>query len=235
MVAGLIGQVLDGVPAKLAMIPMDFHLAILKPVPFVPLTVDVRIARQGKKLQVLQASLIADGAEVALATLVRLRDASDIAPANSVAPHSEPPPETLPRLAVAYPYFEFVDCRLIRGSFSELGSGASWMRVCGNIIAGDDNTSLGALAICADAGSGLGSLVSRSMWAYPNTSLTLHCHRCMMGDWILLDSVMHTQGHGVAQIHSSIADSSSRFGQVHQAVILEPLPAQQGVRPGPFG
>ena len=235
MVAGLLAQVLDSTPTRIPMVPMDFHLEILKPVPFVPLTIDVRVARDGQKLQVLQASMRAGTSEIALATLVKLRSAPEIAPVQSVAPHSEPLPETLPRMDIDYAYFKFVDIRLVRGAFSELGPGAAWMRVCGEIIAGCDNTALGGLAVCADAGSGLGACVSRSEWAYPNISLAIHCHRPMTGTWALMDSTTRTQGHGVAQIHSTLSDASSCFGQVQQSVIFEPLAQQHSVRSSPFG
>ena len=235
MVAGLLAQVLDSTPTRIPMIPMDFHLEILKPVPFAPLTIDVRVVRDGQKLQVLQASLRAGTNEIALATLVKLRNAPEIAPVQSIFPHSEPLPETLPRMEVDYAYFQFVDIRLLRGAFNELGPGAAWMRVCGDILAGSDNTSLGALALCADAGSGLAAFVSRSEWVYPNVSLAIHMHRPMTGKWALMDSTTRTQGHGVAQIHSTLSDTSSSFGQVQQSVIFEPIGEQHSVRPSPFG
>ena len=226
MVAALVAQALDSVPTRMPMIPMDFHLTILKPVPFGPLTVNVRVVREGQKLQVLQGSLLAGSTEVALATLVKLRDAPEIAPAQNIAAHAERLPDTLERSPASHAYFETVDCRVLRGGFNALRPGAVWMRMCARIVAGSDNAALGALALYADAGSGLGTLVPRTEWSYPNVTLALRCHRNMVGEWVLIDSTMHTQGHGVAQIQSTLSDLSSCFGQAHQSVILEPTPAQ---------
>ena len=129
MVAGLLAQVLDRVESRVPMIPMDFHLEIHKPVPLRPCRIAVQVARDGAKLQVLRASMTDGVTEIAHATLVRLRDAPDLAPVQSITAHTEIPPERLSRMDSRRPYFQVIDCRLLRGSFSEPGPAAAWMRL----------------------------------------------------------------------------------------------------------
>src|SRR6185437_7139019 len=64
------------VPQHVARLTVDF----LRPVPLRPLTVVRRIVREGKRIQVMEASLLADGLEVARCSALRLRlvDLGDI-------------------------------------------------------------------------------------------------------------------------------------------------------------
>jgi hypothetical protein len=48
-------------------------IELLKPVPLTPLQVTARTTRRGKKVQLLECALLADGTEVARATALRIR------------------------------------------------------------------------------------------------------------------------------------------------------------------
>jgi hypothetical protein len=88
------------------------------------------------------------------------------------------------------------------------------MRPRGAIIGGEAASRVGAMALCADAGSGLSAVVPRDAWRFPNVSLSIHSHRSMVGEWLLLESRMETEGHGVAQVLSVLSETIGGFGPV---------------------
>lgn len=212
------------------MLPVALHIEILKPVPFQEISIEVQAVREGRKLQVLRGILTADGTARAIATLVRLRDAPQIHPLpEQVAVMSAAEyqgPEGLPSCRHASPFFQLVECRRLHGGFEQLGRGVAWMRLRGQIIAGESPSAFAAVVLCADAAGGLGAVVPRSSWNYPNVTLSVHLERPPEGDWVLLDSQMLNQGRGVAQASGVVADLTGRVGSIQQALILEPaMPA----------
>ena len=71
----LAGQ-LESFDLGIATFPARFTLELMRPVPLVPLRIERRTIRPGKKVQLVQGSLFADDVEVVRATLLRLREQS---------------------------------------------------------------------------------------------------------------------------------------------------------------
>src|ERR1700727_1462965 len=71
--AALLATLVEQTPTLVPMLIARFTLDLLRPVPLAPLHADVRIVRQGKRIQVVAASLLADGVEVARASALRMR------------------------------------------------------------------------------------------------------------------------------------------------------------------
>lgn len=94
-----------------------FTLDLLRPVPMQPLAAAVRIVRDGKRSQVLEASLISDGVEVARASALRTLLSPNTEPwctesdAHPVWAPVEWQPETLARSALPGGLEEAVDLR----------------------------------------------------------------------------------------------------------------------------
>ena len=223
-VAALTTSLLESTPTRVPMIPMSLHVEFLQPVPMKEFTVDIRVVRDGQRLQILQARLRSGDTDALLATLTRLRSSGEAeAPLHppASAPAAAPAPETLQRYRSASPYFDFVDCRIASGGFNEQGPGRAWMRMTGQFIAGAAPTPLACATLMADAASGLSSIVPRADWSYPNVSLSLHLHRSPRGPWLMLDSRTFAEGGGVAQTVSTLGDQAGPFGRAQQALILE--------------
>jgi hypothetical protein len=219
MISGLLAQVLEGTPSRSPMVSMDLHIEILKPIPLQALTIKTQVVREGQHLQVVQGTLLAGETAVALATLLRLRTQS-AAPAALDSTLRNTPPGNLTVIQGREPYFEFIDCRTINDDFDRPGPGAAWFRPKGEVIAGQPCSSLAVAMICADAGGGLSTSVSRREWSYPNVSLSLHAHRAPIGEWLKMESETMTSGDGVAQVHSKLSDTAGLFAAAHQALIV---------------
>jgi hypothetical protein len=78
-------------PMSLARLTVD----LMRPVPVgAPLTVATRVAREGKKLQIVELALLADGVECVLASALRLREADLVGETGYDLPRV--PPTTAP-------------------------------------------------------------------------------------------------------------------------------------------
>lgn len=220
-VAALLADVLDHTPSHTPMVAMDFHVEIFKPIPLHALVVRCNLLRDGKRLQIVQATASVADAPVAMATLVRLRPSPSLVTERSAQPLRRATPDRLPRLQSEFPVFDLLECRPFGTPFTDPGAGAAWFRLHGQVVAGRSGSPLAAASLAADAGSGLSAIVRNGEWAFPNVSLALHAHRIPRGEWLLLDSEMATDGDGVAQVNSVYSDLEGSFGSAHQAVVLE--------------
>ena len=109
---------------------------LMRPVPLAPLELRVRTIRPGKKVQWIEAMLLADGdQEVARATALRIRaDAVDTSGAVHPEVDAPPPPDRVD--AQSFPFGEGAigfwnvhDVRLVGGSWMEPGPGIAWFNL----------------------------------------------------------------------------------------------------------
>ncbi|MGE0385892.1 MAG: thioesterase family protein [Gammaproteobacteria bacterium] len=225
--AGLLASAIEDVPAPCPMLATSFKLDVLRPVPFRRTQARATVVREGRKLQVVRATLAVDGAECAVATVVRLR--------TTPSPIPSPPAQTLRR----YPGPEFghvpstpmrsaaarraYELRVIAGSFDSRGPGAVWMRMRTAVIAGRPVSPFVHAAVLGDFGSGVGNVLDRGEFTYANVDISVHMHREPAGEWLLVDAVTATEGLGVALVSGILADARGEFGRAHQSLIIEPL------------
>lgn len=218
-----------------------FTIDLFRPVPLTALEVRCDIVRSGRRIQVVQTSLTADGVEVARATALRIRiaDTSDL-------PESEPfrevgidqlaPPEE------AEPVdwqgrFGAADSRLLRfhndaveirtfdDSFVLPGEGRSWVRLRYPIIAGETVSPFGLVATIADLGNGNSQNLDPSLWLYINADITVSLERLPIGEWVGLKSVARQGEHGIGVADSLVFDRVGLLGRVLQSQVVERHPS----------
>src|SRR5271165_3333934 len=71
--AALIATLIDETPSLVAMQVARLTIDLLRPVPVEPLAVNVRVVREGKKIQVLEASMLSGETEVVRCSALRIR------------------------------------------------------------------------------------------------------------------------------------------------------------------
>jgi hypothetical protein len=90
--AALMARAIEAVEPELDMFVSRITAEFMRPVPMAPLRLTTQIIRPGKKVQLVQASVQADGQEVARATALRIRQVElEVPPPADVPP--PPPPE----------------------------------------------------------------------------------------------------------------------------------------------
>jgi acyl-CoA thioesterase superfamily protein/acyl-Coa thioesterase superfamily protein len=223
LLATLVEQVPTLVPMQIARLSVD----LLRPVPLEPLTADVRIVREGKRIQVVAASLLAGVTEVARCSALRIRltDLGDHDLPTGVCPNpvpsgplgsdEEPFPVTSPpgsRLAVEY-LFEGVG-----GYFRN----PIWVRLRVDVIAGQPPGPVARLAYTADLASGIGQTRGLPVRAI-NADLSLNVLRHPEGEWLSLGGQGWMSRAGIGQVQANISDTLGLAATVSMARLVDPI------------
>ena len=156
----------------------------LRPVPLTPLDLRTRVLRDGKRVQLVAATLLAGEQEVARATALRIRSDAVAAPDGD----PEPPPDGGPAdsAPIAMPAFEAgptmfardgMEVRFARGAFADVGPAFAWFRLRAPLVAGEEPSPLQRLAAAGDFGNGIATAVSWATHVFINPDLTLYVER----------------------------------------------------------
>jgi hypothetical protein len=207
LLATLIDTTPSLVPMQIARITTD----LMRPVPLTPLTPEVRVIREGKKIQVITASLLADGIEVTRATALRIRRAL-VEPDERLDGRSPNPLPSQPRSIDLDPFtspdppgsrqaMEF----LFEGSGGHYGH-PGWMRLRVDVIAGERPRPVARLAYAADTASGVGHVRTVPInWI--NADVALNVVREPAGEWLSLEGRSWIGHTGTGQVQATISDT----------------------------
>lgn len=216
--------------------PADFvarlTVELLRPVPLAPLEVHVATTRPGKKVQWLEASLIANGVEVAQARALRLRTEDLGLP--QIAPEVPPmlglseakPLEIAPALDRGMPdtgFWTAMELRQVRGSWAATGPAGVWFRLRVPIVAGEEPSPLQRVAAAADFGNGISAALERGTHLFINPDLTIYLHRAPTGPWIGLDASTAVEPMGIGLAASTLRDEQGAIGRSLQSLLIDRL------------
>jgi hypothetical protein len=226
LLAGLVERHDPGPAAFVARLTID----LLRPVPLAPLDVVVRTTRPGRKVQWIEAALLADGVEVVRANALRLRtdDLLDLPLPPAPGPQL-PPPEVSPafeiqfRAAADIGFWASMELRQAAGSWDEPGNGSVWFRLRIPIIAGETPSPLQRVAAAADFGNGVSAALPRGEYLFINPDLSIHLHRPALGEWVALDAATRAEPVGVGLAQSTLHDQRGPIGTALQALLVDEL------------
>ena len=194
---------------------------ILAPVPIAPLTVSARVARPGRSVELLEASLDGPSGEVMRARAWRLATADITADWDG----EEPPPGRESGEALEFfPTGESVgwhtsmEIVFARGRFLEPGPATVWMRPRVPLVEGEDVSALQRTMLAADGGNGVSAPLDWSRFIFINTDLTVHLLRPPEGEWVCLVSVTHVDGLGFTD--TALWDERGRIGRAAQTLLV---------------
>jgi hypothetical protein len=194
---------------------------ILAPVPIEPLTLSARVARPGRSVEMLEASLGGPQGEVMRARGWRLAEADVIADWEQ----EEPPPGREDAEALEFfPTGESVgwhtamEIVFARGRFLEPGPATVWMRPRVPLVDGEPISPLERTMLAADGGNGVAAPLGWETHIFINTDLTVHLLRPPEGEWVCLDSVTHVDGLGMTD--TALWDERGRIGRAVQTLLV---------------
>ncbi|MGW5479423.1 thioesterase family protein [Streptomyces sp. NPDC004008] len=198
---------------------------ILRPVPLRPLSVTTRVLREGRSVELVEASLAPDGGdEVMRATALRIRTAP-----GSVSPTSEslifPPPgrsRSEPFFPVPWEvgYHTAMDTRFAAGSFLGQGPATCWMRMRVPLVEGEKNMPLDRVLVAADSGNGLSHVLDFASHVFINPDLTVHLHRHPLGEWVCLDARTSIDADGMGMAEAALHDERGSIGRSVQSLFV---------------
>jgi len=122
----------------------------------------------------------------------------------------------------AYP--EGVEVRLVHGAWGSTPIGF-WTRPSVPLVEGETTSPLEALALLADAQSGMGVPVDPERWSFVNPNVDLHFARPPRGPWIGFDIRSQADPSGMGLSHSRIRDLHGAVGLSVQCMVI----AERGV------
>jgi hypothetical protein len=194
---------------------------ILAPIPILPLTVTARVARPGRSVEMLEASLEGPDGEVMRARGWRLagtRLAADWE-------QDDPPPghrdaEALEFFPTGQPvgWHTAMEIVFARGRFLQPGPATVWMRPRVGLVEGEPISPLQRVMLAADGGNGVSAPLDWSRFIFINTDLSVHLLRPAEGDWVCLDSVTHVDGIGMTD--TALWDERGRIGRAAQTLLV---------------
>jgi Thioesterase-like superfamily len=225
--AALLGRALEGLatpgeaPSRIGRVTYE----ILKPVPIVPLRVEARIERDGRRVQMLSASLHAGEDEVMRARGWRLREEPIDMPDGLLpgppahGPDDGEPGEFFPT-GSEVGYHSAVEYRFITGAFVEPGPATVWMRSKVQVVAGEEISPLGRVLVVADSGNGVSAALDWRRFLFINVDLTVHLHRLPAGEWVCLDAVTLPQSDGIGLADAALFDERGPLGRAAQTLLV---------------
>jgi Thioesterase-like superfamily len=222
-VAALLAWAVESVPEPVPMQVVRLTVELLRPVPIAALGVEAHVTRDGRRVQVIDASLLVDDAPVATARALRIRTTELDLPVSAPAPVA-PPPSWFPAvepIALRVPYAEAVELRFVEGSWDAPGPVTMWSRLRVPVVAGETPTPLQRTAAAADFGNGVSSILDFSTHVFINPDLTVSLARVPIGEWVGFDVASRISPDGFGQAEASIFDADGWVGRSSQSLFVD--------------
>ncbi len=214
-------------PALTARLSYD----ILRPVPVAPHTVQTRILRPGRNVELLEATLTDAASDQALMRLTawRLRCEPVDLPEALVAPDppAPPPEQGRPMVLPAFwtepvAYHAALDWRFSAGTFDAPGPAAAWTRLRVALVEGERPAPLQRLLVMADAASGISAELDWERWSFVNVDLGINLEREPEGEWMAMDAVTRPGPAGAGLCVGVLSDERGRVGLSTQTLRIGP-------------
>jgi hypothetical protein len=224
--AALLGRELELLPEAEDFQVCRVTFEILRSIPIGPVEVEARIARPGRRVQMLEGELRVDGEVLMMARAWRLRTASLDLPEDAVAippgPQlpSEPGPANFFPTGESEGYHTAMEIRFVSGAFTEVGPACAWLRMRYPLVGDEVPTPLQRTLIAADVGNGISNAVDFRRFIFVNVDLTVQLERLPRGEWVCVDAVTLPQERGNATAESVLSDETGRLGRALQTLLV---------------
>jgi hypothetical protein len=212
--AGLAGHVLSAVPTMEPMLTTRISIDILGAVPLEPLIPEIRMLRDGRRMQVVDAEFTAAGRLWLRATAVRARlaDTGEQSVPLSRRYWTEDDRHD------AHGWFEERQIELDR---MQPGPGAIWVRFLTDIVAGEPLEPLSLAAMLGDFGNGTAPPAPVMENTLANMDITVCMSRLPRGEWMLVDAESETSGHGSGYSRTRLGDAEGMFATAMQSIFID--------------
>jgi hypothetical protein len=200
---------------------------ILGPVPVAPIEVSARVLRPGRRVELLEATLTAEGEPRMRLTAWRMR--VDETPHI----HTPDPPPASPSTGressfAAWPqngqvaYRDALEWRWVDGDFDEPGPATVWANLRVPLVEGEELRPIERLLVMADAASGVSAELDWQEWMFVNVDLGVHLDRPPHGEWMAMDARTRIGDAGAALCTSILSDGLGRVGVSTQSLLVAP-------------
>jgi hypothetical protein len=225
--AALLMRAFEQLPAveglQIARVTYEF----MRPVPLGELEVRAQAVRPGRRVQLMEASIVTeDGTEVVRARALQIQGAD---PGAATAPtgtapkgpaQGDPQAPSFVRDGAAFFGSDAMEIRFVGGTFNQPGPATAWFRLTKPLVAGEDPSPLQRLAAAGDFGNGIGAALPWTGWMFINPDLTLYIERPPEGEWVCLDAQTTIAAGGIGMAESVLYDLAGRIGRAAQGLLV---------------
>jgi hypothetical protein len=212
------------VPMRIARITVDMH----RRVPLGRLEVRTEIVREGKRLQVVVATIRdPDGVEVARGTALKLRlGRGPDAPTDPRLPPVATPPWGPPRQHQprSSNLNGFIDASEIREA-GTVGAGTTWYRATRPVVAGEEPSPTVRLAWASDFTANSGNYLDLAQWSAINPDLTINLERAPRGDWTGVATRAWYAQDGIGHARADLFDRDGFVGTCTASLLVDEIAA----------
>ncbi len=199
---------------------------ILGPVPLAPCRIDLRMARPGRRVELIEARMSAAGREVLLARAWRLqREPGCVGPvpdAFELPPLPGPQPQQFFEGVDHFPYGEAIEWRFTRGGFDRLGPATVWGRARIPLVQGRETSGLEHLLLLLDSANGLSAELPVHSWSFVPVDLQLSLYREPRHPWIGIDARTAIDAAGLGTSHATVFDADGACGRSLHTLFIRP-------------
>jgi hypothetical protein len=208
-------------PMRIGRLSLD----ILGAIPVAPVQVHARVKRPGRRICLLEAEMTPVGDDEARpvarvsAWAVATTDTTDVA-SDRYPPLVEGPARPLPdRWWNLSGYLASVDWR--RQADDPNGSAVFWMRPRGELVDGEQTTSLEKMCLAVDSANGVGAVLDVERFVFMNTDTVVHLHRLPAGEDFALRARGSTGPDGIGVTSAEIFDRTGFIGTCAQTLLVQ--------------
>lgn len=212
--AGLAAHVLSRVPTSEPMLTTRISIDILGTVPLEPLVPELRMLRDGSRMQVVDVEFSAAGRLWLRATAVRARIAD-------TGERSTPLTRRYWNEQDTYENIGWFEERQIALDRSSTGPGATWVRFLTDVIEGEPLEPLSLAAMLGDFGNGTAPVLPMMENILANMDITVCMSRLPRGDWVLVDAEGETAGQGSGYSRTRLGDADGMFATAMQSIFID--------------
>jgi hypothetical protein len=230
---------------------------ILRPIPISKISVSTRTVRPGRRVQLVEAVMEADGQEVLHARGWRIeRSGGEIPEVKDGGRRPEPVPPVGEGLAPEifarqkHGYLAMIEWRFKAADFSGAGgqadpaalaspasrrgadgleamSRAAWARPRIPLLPGEEPSAMARTLLVADSGSGVSAALPVPDFTFVNVDLTVILPRDPVGEWLLLDASTTIGAEGTGLATTVLSDERGSFGRAVQTLIVARVPRSE--------
>ncbi|MEM9037811.1 MAG: thioesterase family protein [Actinomycetota bacterium] len=196
---------------------------LFRPAAMVPVEIEVRSVRDGRRIRVADALLRAGGHDVVRATAVFLAE-SEEPPGEIWRPTMEPWPDPeamegpVEEGAPGQPAWLF---KLVRGGFETREQSRVWSNETAQLVAGEEVSPFVRAALSGDVACPLANASDEGLF-YINADYTMLIGRYPVGPWIGLEVNQQLQADGVSMGSSTLVDRDGPFATSGGASLARP-------------
>ena len=222
--SALLARAVEATTPRADMFVARVTVEILGAIPVGELLLTSRVARPGRSVELLEASLSGGGREVAKATAWRVRRSEGVAVPTRAVRAPALPPTTQELICEGWVdgYLSAMEWRFATGGLTVPGPAAAWARMRVPLVPDEEPSPLQRVMALADSGNGSSSELDLARWHFINPELTVHLNRDGVGEWVCVDATTTITEGGVGLATSVLSDTTGPIGVGAQSLLVAP-------------